>query len=171
MTSVSLRKQPSFFAPPLGPGAKKDGCFRGLRTAVCGLRTADCGLRTADCGLRTADCGLRTADCGLRTADCGLRTADCGLRTADCGLRTVDCGLRTPDCRLWTAHCKLRTADYGMGIKHRGLSRTDWLSNTDSGIERGLWTKFGLNACIMENKPSRMYVLCDQFICFRPCWS
>ena len=34
--SPSLRKQPSFFAPgprtPLGPGAKKDGCFRRLQS-------------------------------------------------------------------------------------------------------------------------------------------
>ena len=38
LTRISLRKQPSFFAPgpsvsretPLGPGAKKDGCFHRL---------------------------------------------------------------------------------------------------------------------------------------------
>ena len=70
--------------------------------------------------------------------DRGLSTVDCGLWTVDCGLRPVHCGLQTADYELETTNWV-----YELGIK-RGLSLTDWVSNTDSGIKRELWTKCGL---------------------------
>ena len=66
----------------------------------------------------------------------------------------------------------LRTAGYGLGIKH-GLMINCGLPTAFRAFYRPVVISNELilhNTCSNENKPSRMQVLCDQFICFRSCW-
>lgn len=72
----------------------------------------------------------------------------------------------------------------------RGQRATDWVYNMDFGINmdsgknRGLRTKCSLPAAVNlfngqvviilrstlnMNKPTRMHMFCNQFVCFRPC--